>query len=71
MRARDRRENGVVPGQPAKWSPAGLVRSSPVTSVTCASSAQQRACAQHRSAQASREGRPRTSPRLSTAICQA
>ena len=61
----------IVAGQRASWSPDGPCRSSPVSSLTCASSIQQRGWAQPRSAQASSARRSRTSPRESTAICQA
>ena len=46
----------IVSGQAASWFPAGPSRSSPVSSVTCASSTQQARCAQKESAQARRRG---------------
>ena len=66
-----RAKRRIVAGQAWSSSPAGPSRSSPVSSVTCASSIQQARWVHRSSWQASSARRSRTSPRLSIAICQA
>jgi len=61
----------MVVGQALSWSPSGPSRSSPVSSVTCASSIQQARCAQRWLWQAPSVRRSRISPLPSTAISQA
>jgi hypothetical protein len=66
-----RAKTRIAAGQARSRSPPALWRSSPVSSVTCASSIQHARCAQDRFAQASSARRSRTSPRPSIAACQA
>src|SRR3984957_17284009 len=69
---RSRRAKTRIPfGQAFSWSPSGPSRSSPVSSVTCASSIQQAGCAQCGFRQASSARRSRTWPRPSMAASQA